>query len=361
MRIAVDASALSGPGSGIARYLRALLARAVPGSPHAWELYGRTPAAGFEGACQLSDGLPTHSGRIVSLFTSQPRWAARRRPDLFWGPAHRLPWRLPRATARVVTVHDLCWLRAPRTMRASTRWLDRLLMPRALHQADRIIAVSHATRDALAAAFPALADRLVVVHEAAETLPAPAAPVIAGPYVLCVGTVEPRKNHARLFEAFARVDTPARLVLAGARGWGTDAPGAMARRAGIAERVTWLGEVDDATLASLYRHAALLAIPSLYEGFALPVLEALAHGTPVLHGDNSSMPEVAGDAGLGVDANSVDSIAAGLSRLLGDDALRADLAARARPQAARFSWERATRETLAVFEDALAARQARKA
>jgi glycosyltransferase involved in cell wall biosynthesis len=312
----------------------------------------------MDGACQLSDGLPAHSGRIVSLFTSQPRWAARRLPDVFWGPAHRLPWPLPPATARVVTIHDLCWLRAPRTMRASTRWLDRVLMPRSLRQADRIIAVSQATHAALAAAFPDVADRLVVVHEAAEDLPAPGAPVIAGAYVLCVGTVEPRKNLARLFEAFARVDTPARLVLAGARGWGTEAPEAMARRAGIAERFIWLGEVGDATLASLYRHATLLALPSLYEGFALPLLEALAHGIPVLHGDNSAMPEVAGDAGAGVDATSVDSIAAGLARLLGDEAFRGALAARARSQAAKFSWDRAARETLAVFGEALAARQA---
>ena len=191
-------------------------------------------------------------------------------------------------------------------------------------------------------------------------MPAPGERPVAEPYVLAVGTVEPRKNLARLFEAFARVPGPTRLVLAGGRGWGTQAPEAMAARAGIAERFTWLGGVDDRTLSTLYRHAALLAMPSLYEGFGLPILEALSHGTPVLHGDASSMPEVAGEAGLAVDARSVDSIAEGLARMLGDERLRETLAARAAAQAAKFSWGRAARETLAVFEEAVAARRARQ-
>lgn len=362
MRIAVDASALAGCGSGIGRYLSAVLSRAMAlDAAHSWSLYARRRfvSAPYAAARQYADGLPENLGRIASLWTTQPGFAARERPDLFWGPAHRLPAWLPRATARVVTIHDLAWLRVPGTMRASTRWLDRTLMPLALRSADRVIAVSGATRDAIVEEFPDVAERVVVVHEACEAMPAPGAALVDGPYVLCVGTIEPRKNLARLIDAFARAEGDARLVIAGGAGWGTDSPGTMAARAGVPDRVTYLGAVDDATLSTLYAHAAFLAMPSLYEGFGLPILEALWHGTPVLFGDNSSMPEVAGDAGLAVDAGSVDSIAQGLSMLLHDEALRASLAGRARAQAAKFSWDRAARETLAVFDEALAARRAR--
>jgi glycosyltransferase involved in cell wall biosynthesis len=362
VRIAVDAGALASSG-GIARYLRQLLERALLDTPHQWDLYLRERVAGLERARQCTDGLPGHAGRIASLWTTQPLRARRERPDLFWGPAHRLPIGLPPGTARVVTIHDLCWLRAPRTMRRSTRWLDRQLMPRALRQADRIIAVSRATRDDLLQAFPDCAGRISVVHEAAAALPAPGprtALPFTGPFVLAVGTVEPRKNHARLIEAFARLPAALRehtsLVIAGARGWGTDAPDTLAARAGV--RVHWITAPNDRTLATLYRHAELLALPSLYEGFGLPVLEALAHGTPALVGDNSSLPEVAGDAGLRVDAYDTQAISQGLAALLADTALRQRLGAAGRLQAARFSWDRAARETLAVFEAALASRRA---
>jgi glycosyltransferase involved in cell wall biosynthesis len=359
LKIAVDASARSGQG-GIARYLRALLPRAIALGGHEWLLYARQPLPGLAGATVRADGWPPDAGRIASLLGSQPHWARRDRPDLFWGPAHRLPVGLPAGTARVVTIHDLCWLEAPATMRRATRWLDRLLMPRALRQADRVIAVSHATRDTLVRAFPSVAGRIVVVSEACEALPPAGAPRVEGRYVLAVGTVEPRKNLTRLIEAFARVPTTARLVLAGGRGWGMEQPEAIAARAGIAARFTYLGAVADDELAALYRDASLLAMPSLYEGFGLPLLEALSCGTPVLYGDNSSMPEVAGDAGLAVDASSVESIAEGIARLLHDDALRHRLAARATAQAAKFSWDRAARETLAVFDQAIAERRARR-
>lgn len=363
--IAFDASALTSPVNGIGRYLRELLARMPALAPqYRWLALGRSAHAVLDGQQieWLGDGWPRDAGRVASLFVSQPRWLQLRSPDLVWGPAHRLPMRIPRRVARVVTIHDLCWRHAPETMRVSTRWLDRMLMPRAVREADRVIAVSVATRDALATAFPAQARNLRMVHEAAGAMTAPGSREmlqslgIELPFVLFVGTVEPRKNLSRLVQAIDRVEGFPQLVIAGSRGWGASQPSLAADR-----RLRWLGAVDDATLATLYAHAEFLALPSLYEGFGLPLLEALSHGTPVLFGDNSSMPEVAGDAGLGVNAESVESIADGLARLLTDDGFRHQLASRARAQAAKFSWDRAARETLAVFEDAVAARQSRRA
>lgn len=357
-RVAFDASAWPA-GHGIGRYLRALLPRMIEagGERWQWTAYARRPLDARAGVETRSDGWPDGPGRIASLFLTQPAWARRDLPTLYWGPAHRLPARLPATTASVVTIHDLCWREAPHTMRPGTRWLDRIMMPIAVRRADRVIAVSGASRITLAEAFPSSAGKVRVVHEASDALPAPAPRAQWSRYVLAVGTIEPRKNLERLCQAVARVPG-VRLVLAGAMGWGMPSPDRIARQAGLADRCTWLGAVDDATLSTLYAHAECLAMPSLYEGFGLPLLEALSHGTPVLYGNNSSMPEVAGDAGIGVDANGVDSIADGLRRLL---AQRGTFATRAKAQAAKFSWDRAARETLAVFEEAIAARQARRA
>ena len=159
LHVAVDAGAVGGR-NGVARYLAALLPRMIEAGAggFVWSLYGRDlrtlADAGFGQVSRRGDRLPRDLGRIVSLFTSQPRWSRVDRPDLFWGPAHRLPAWLPERTARVVTIHDLCWLEVPETMRAVTRGLDRWLMPRALRQADRAIAVSRSTRDAIVGAFP---------------------------------------------------------------------------------------------------------------------------------------------------------------------------------------------------------------
>lgn len=371
MRIAVDASSLACADNGIGRYLGCVLDGMVSRSAGAdeWLLYGRGAMQGLDWPDNVklrSDRLPVHLGRICSLAASMPWWMLRDRPDVFWGPAHRLPLWMPEHVARVVTIHDLCWLKVPHTMRASTRRLDALLMPRALRAADRIVAVSHATAAQLREAFPAVAGKVVVVHEAASPMPPPQSRDLLAfvgvdkPFVLFVGTAEPRKNLRSLLRAFAQAtasDASVQLVIAGQPGWGAEDAMAESARLGLADRVVWLGKIDDGTLATLYRHALCLALPSLYEGFGLPLLEALAHGTPVLTSHHSAMPEVAGDAGLLVDPDSVDSITDGLRRLLYDTALRAQKASHATTHAARFSWDTAARETMSVLRQAVALRR----
>jgi glycosyltransferase involved in cell wall biosynthesis len=377
MRIAVDTGGLA-DGGGIGRYLSSLLGEMLESTAgeHEWLLYGRTlgrpgrPAGPTLATVRCrADRFPPHTGRIASLFTSSPYWAARDSPDVFWGPAHRLPGWLPRRTARVVTVHDLCWKFAPQAMRPVTRWLDATLMPASVRQADRILAVSHATGAQVAESFPDVAGRIVVVSLAAAPLPAPcpldrlAALGVRVPYVLVVGTLEPRKNLRRLLQAFAILPSSLRegtqLVFAGPAGWGDAIDPSDVAALGIEDRVRMLGRVADDVLASLYRHACFLAMPSLYEGFGLPLVEAMSQGTPVLASSVASLLEVAGEAGLLVDPLDVDSIAAGLARMLGEAGLRDRLASRAASQAARYSWARAARETLSVFEAAVSARRRR--
>ncbi len=372
LRIAVDSSLLSGSNGGLGRYLRALLPRmmANAGSDIDWYLYARSAAACAElpsAACLRQDYLPAHSGRILAPAVSLPRWSRRDQPHVFWAPAHRLPLWLPANTAGVVTIHDLAWARVPETLRRSTRVLDRALMARSATRAERVIAVSNATADEIAAHWPDSETRIRVIHCAAEALPSPGPLADIAPalqkkqYFLFVGTPEPRKNLPRLLEGYAiacqtQVDFPP-LVIAGGHGWGGENLEALIARMHLTGRVHLLGPVSDTMLATLYAHALCLVMPSLYEGFGLPIVEALQYGLPVVTSDNSSMPEVAGQAGLLVDPLVPESIADALRRIVQDQPLRTTLAEAARDQATRYSWDRAAADTLSVLREAAAARR----
>lgn len=381
MQIAIDASALFGPSDGIGRYVSSLVPELIElgGADTHWQLLGRrnrlreresSTQPAWSCAPNISwraDYLPSAIGRPLSIATSQPLWLNRLAPDVYWGPAHRLSWGIPRTTARVLTIHDLCWRQAPHTMRSATRRLDQWLMPGALHQADKIIAVSQSTANDLLAWQPDLEDKVVVLHEAADIGIPDDTPTrlqalgVRSRFILFVGGLEPRKNLARLIEAFARIPQRVRadtqLVIVGGHGWGGIDVGQLAQRFGVESDVLPLGSVDERCLATLYRFAHCLAMPSLYEGFGLPVLESLSLGTPALVSRGGALEEVAGPAGLLVDALSVQSIADGLSTLLADTVLRSRLAADAKPWALRFSWHKAAAETWVVFHAALARRQ----
>jgi len=179
------------------------------------------------------------------------------------------------------------------------------------------------------------------------------------PYVLTVGTIEPRKNHVRLIKAFEVVASafPAlKLVIAGKSGWLNGEVFKTAKESSVGSRILFLNYVSDADLPELYRLAEVMAYPSLYEGFGLPALEALACGTPVLTSNNSSLPEVVGEAALLVDPMSVSEIAAGLTAAIENPELRSRMRALGFIQARRFSWDRAARETLRVYEAAVCSR-----
>jgi len=293
---------------------------------------------------------------------------ALRPPDVLFVPAHSLPPIVPRAT--VATVHDLGYRHFPGEHPPATRWLRRLSNRWSARRATRVIAVSGATRDDIVRFDGVSPGKITVVHHGHSPAFRPAEPDaidaarqrygLAGPYLLFVGTLQPRKNLERLLRAFdllAATEPRVSLVLAGALGW---QPERLARAlAGVRarERVSTVGVVDDADLPALLSGAVALAFPSLYEGFGLPALEAMACGTPVLSSTTSSMPEVVGEAGLLVDPLDADAIAAGLARLVRDPALRAELRQRGLARAATFTWERAARQTLGVLRAAAADRR----
>lgn len=270
----------------------------------------------------------------------------------------------------VVSVLDVTTRLHPEAHQWLNRVRDGWKLEWARRAPDRIIAISEATRRDLVRLLGVDPER-VDVTPLARGHQDPVEPAIGpvearrrfgledAPYVLTVGTLEPRKNQARLIQAFESLPEcfgGVRLVLAGGRGWKMDEIQRSIQRSPAAARIHTLGFVSADELDALYRGATVFAYPSLYEGFGLPLLEAMAAGVPVLTSTISSLPEVAGDAALLVDPLSVESIRSGLERLLADAALRRELSARSREREGEFTWERTARLTLKSYRRAIAER-----
>jgi glycosyltransferase involved in cell wall biosynthesis len=324
IRVAIDVSALVQTRAGTARYLKGLLR----------ELEGRTDVAvttrtfgrGDKLSTLARDGLwyPFILGRTAAV-------------DVLHCPTYRGPLRS--RTPLVVTVHDLAVLRHPEAFNRWTRTYSPLLVPRVLAAARRVIAVSEFTRRELIELLRVPAEKIHVVPNAVGEEFTREGDAEEGEYVLAVGTLEPRKNLERLVEAARRTGRELRVV--GARGWGgVDVGG---------NGVRWLGEVSDTELARLYRGATCVAYPSLYEGFGIPVLEAMACGTPVVTTRGTAMEEVADGAAVLVDAQSPEDIAAGIERAASE---RDQLVARGVERARAFRWDAVADATVRVYEEA---------
>jgi glycosyltransferase involved in cell wall biosynthesis len=263
------------------------------------------------------------------------------------------PFRRHDAPPAAVFVHDLAFRMRPQEVPWQQRAYMGTVLGPALRNAAAVLVPSETTRRDLLDLYriPGLESKIEVI---AEGLPAPAA---AGPlpeglepgFILAVGTIEPRKNYPRLLAAFqqmrGRPGVP-QLVIAGRPGW---AYGDTLQRIAAEPGVRYLGHVDEPTLAALYESASVLAFPSLYEGFGLPLLEAMSHGVPAVIGETGALPELAGGAAVAVNAEEADAIAAGLERLLSDAQLRHRLGEEGKSRAAEFTWDRAADRTLAVL------------
>ncbi|MCF6281535.1 MAG: glycosyltransferase family 4 protein [Candidatus Polarisedimenticolaceae bacterium] len=295
-----------------------------------------------------------------------PMWAKTDEVDVFWGPGHRLPRWLSGNIARVVTIHDLVWIYAAGTMRPLSRILESFQVPFGVNTADEIVADSQATADALITELSACSDKLTVIplgspqtvnSSSFEELKVVG---INRPYFLFVGTQEPRKNLIRLLIAFSRLSGSLKdqimFVIAGGKGWGGVKISSTVAELGLTNNVLVLGYVEESTLSSLYANAQFLTMPSLYEGFGLPLVEAMVYGTPVLTSNNSSMPEVAGDAGLLIDAEDIDSIKSGLIEMISNPDVLDKLANNAKTNAARFNWDDSAQQLVSVFEKAIIGR-----
>jgi glycosyltransferase involved in cell wall biosynthesis len=284
--------------------------------------------------------------------------------DLIHGPDFVLP---PTVLARrVVTIHDLAYLLYPEFAQPGITAFLSSEVPRALRAANHIIAVSQATAGDLVQRLAISPDRISVIYPGVDSLfthPADASSLqetrrlyqLAQPFILAVGTIEPRKNYEALIRAFAeasrRSDGPRLLVFAGRRGWHCDSILNAGIRFQAADKIRFLGYVPDDRLAALYQAATALAMPSHYEGFGVPLVEAMASGTPVIASTGGSLPEIAGDAALLIAPEDVDGLKDALLRVSSDAGLRDQLIARGRVRAQLFTWEAAARAHLRIYHE----------
>ena len=266
------------------------------------------------------------------------------------------------AKARLVyTLYDLSFMENPQWTTEQNRVGCLEGVFGASLRADYILSISQATLEHFLRVYPHYPrERTAVMHLASrfgqaspQTPPKRLRGVTPGQYWLCVGTIEPRKNQERLFEAMAKLPGNRPLVLAGGRGWLMEDVARKVADLGLTNRVKLTGYVDDAELAWLYANSFGFVYPSLFEGFGLPVLEAMSLGAPVITSNVSSLPEVAGDAALLVDPLDVDAIAAAMARFEGNATLRARLSRAGLERAATFSWDAAAQAALQGYGRAL--------
>jgi glycosyltransferase involved in cell wall biosynthesis len=332
MRVGIDVSPLALTRAGTARHIRSLLEvlEAEPGLELRRYAFGGSSRA----VVPVRDLIWYHLGL--------PAKAGREDVDVLHCPTHRAPVHSP--VPLVVTFHDLAILRHPETFNRWTRTYSRRTLPRIVQAAERIIAVSEFTKRELLELLDVPEEKVRVIPNAVGPPFQASGDAASGDYVLAVSTLEPRKNLPRLVEAFRQAGLDGlELLVAGAPGWG----GVRVEGDGI----RWLGEVGDDELARLYRGARCVAYVSLYEGFGLPVLEAMACGAPVVAGRNEASEEVAGSAAVLVDPLDPQAIAAGLAEAVDRrDELRGLGLARARA----FDWAEVGRATVDVYHEAAA-------
>ncbi len=365
MKIAVDARPLSHALAGIGRYTDSLLREMIPRG-HDWYLYSDRPLlVDYSALGSVTVRSPEKVVRPGAIWSQWGfvNWARQDRVDLFWSPRHHLPIFLPVKMKKLLTVHDLVWLRYPATMKPRGWLLELLFMPLSLLLADGIIAVSRFSAEEVSRTFHVSMDKIKTIPEAAfstsvELDDGELPELLQKKYFLFVGTPEPRKNLNRLLEAYKNfldreLDHKPALYIVGGSGWGHQISDTV-QSLDLDEHVSILNDIDDAALEKLYKHAHVLLMPSLYEGFGLPILEAMSQGTPVITSNCSSLPEIAGKAALFIDPYDIQSISDAMESLSENEKLRSELSAEALLQASKFSWKTSADRTMEVMMKLLA-------
>lgn len=379
MKIGISAFGTDSGKSGISQYAANVVRCLLDQAPqHAFVAFvNRADAAWVQSWHPRLEvvALPDWTGHpVASIFwhiAALPRMLRRHGCDLVFMPAgnRRLAWSY--GVPSVGTVHDFSQLHVPQKYDAARMFYIMRVLPRMMRRLTRVISVSESTRRDLESFARVPRARIRVIYNgadlqrfaprtrAAARAELPADLAIPDPYVLYIARLEhPGKNHVRLLEAFAALKRetalPHKLVLVGGRWNGAEIIEARVRELGLTDQVVFPGFVPNEAIPALYAAADALAFPSLFEGFGIPVLEAMASGTPVCAANTSSIPEVVGDAGLLFDPLDVPAMTASLTRLLQDRSLRERLIAAGIARASRFTWDASAKGVLEELETAAA-------
>jgi glycosyltransferase involved in cell wall biosynthesis len=369
MRIAFDGTTLTPGRTGVGYYTEHLLQHLAREVVHTGDELIVVSNKPIDTQAPLPPHVRVHDGhrfpiRIGWMQLRAASALAALQPDVAHFTNGMIPIGSPVAT--VVTVHDMSLRLYPNCHPVRRLLLNRPLMHHAIRQATSIVTVSNSARRDLLRLHGVAADRVSVVHEAASSF---FRPISDGPmledvraryslprqFLLYVGTIEPRKNLTRLMTAFAEArkrGIPHHLVCAGPYGWSSRDLAGRIERLGIRDAVHFTGYVPFEHLPAIYNLAEFFAFPSLYEGFGLPVVEAMACGVPVLTSSTSSLGEIAGDAAETIDPTSTDAMTEGIVRLATDATLRRDRSERGLARARSFSWTQTARDMLAVYHRA---------
>ncbi len=370
--IYLDVSAAVHRRAGLGRYAESLTRALVAAGPDRYALFynrerGVEPLAGLQHLPARSVALGYKPWRMLVWLGQLAHVGFERLipgAALFHATEHLL---LPlRSVPSVLTVHDLIFHHLPEHHKPLNRLYLKLALPLYCRRAHRIIAVSEHTRQDVIRTYGISPDKVVVIYEAADPRFCPQPPQVVAAararyglperYVLFVGTIEPRKNLSRLLDAFAVVHREGltdALVIVGRKGWLTDEFFARLEAFPLRERVLFPGYVPDDDLPAIYAGAQVLALPSLHEGFGLPLLEAQACGVPVVASDAASLPEIGGTAARYFPPADSEAMTQVLRAVLADPPLQAQMRTEGLAQAARFSWARAAKETAQLYHQIL--------
>lgn len=371
LTIGIDYTPAYEQGGGIGRYVRDLVAAL---SRIDQQTTYRLFVAGAKPSALPPSPAPNFHWRPTAI---SPRWLARlwHRAHLpvpietFTGNVHlyhATDFVLPpvrKKTLTLLTVHDLSFVRVPEAASPNLKaYLDRVV-PQSVKRADHVLADSAATKRDLVELYKLPEEKITVLlsgvdarfkpaEEARQSAVREKYAIGTRPFIFSVGTVQPRKNYSRLIQALARLRTEhydLQLVIAGGRGWLEDPIYETIRETRMEEHVRFIGFADEADLNALYSASACFAFPSLYEGFGLPVLEAMACGTPVVTSNVSSLPEVAGEAAVTVDPYDVEAIAGAIKRFVDDTAFYNRAVDEGFQHAQQFTWENSAKHLYAVY------------
>jgi len=318
------------------------------------------PIANFNNIKHLTCPFPdSRLAKVIWPNTVLPLYAARARLDLVHATTHYGTF-VPSRYRNVITIHDVTPLLFPETHDRMQVYYHRHILPHVLKRVDAVITISEQSKQDILRCYGICESKVHVIYHGVDGRFSPEASTdtefirgLPSRYILNIGTIEARKNITRLIEAFALArekGLPQTLLIGGVKGWRISDIEGIVERYALEGAVQFLGYVEENDIPPLYAKADFFIYPSIYEGFGLPILEAMASGTPVITSNRSSMLEVAGDAALFINPLDTAELAGKMLELAESADLRADLRCRGINWAARFSWEKTARETLAIYE-----------